>query len=251
MGNERHYYISQIANGSAGIFLEKPDWKITDQQFDLERVKTQVYEKAKHILSLLYSEKISLQKLNVTDIRHLLTEEVSGSDVLPRELVSKLEEVKSEFEENLSKNVYGKKQHAYKIPNAEELQKLLIIPKNYNTRDHACRIYLRVCLRVLFEQFFTDPELYHKLVDKIIDHVQDEVNKNKKDTAEKLPELKRIFYTVNRREFGQKFLDAPQDLKKLKANFSYEIPSQDLRTLFVDFQRMMSRLQELETAASD
>jgi len=44
-----------------------------------------------------------------------------------------------------------------------------------------------MCLRIFFEQFFNDQELYEALIEKIIEHVQDEVDKGKKDTAEKLP----------------------------------------------------------------
>jgi hypothetical protein len=159
---------------------------------------------------------------------------------------NEIENIKDQFADYVCKNIYGKKQHSYKIPNAEELQKLLIIPKNYSVRDHVPRIFLRMCLRILFEQFFENQSLYDALVEKIIEHVQDEVDKKKKDTTEKLPELKKIFYKTNRREFSQKFLDPPANLKTVKANFKYFLPQQHLQKLFVDFWQMMARLQDVE-----
>jgi hypothetical protein len=246
MGNERHSYISQIANGSAGIFLQKPDWLVSDDKLDIKKIKLEIFKKARSILALLTAEKITIQHLNTCSIKELLDMASEHKGELPKELDSMVEGVQREFDDYIGKNVYGKKQHSYKIPNSEELQKLLMIPKNYSVRDHLSRIFLRVCLRTLFEQFFSDEELYETLVEKIIDHVQEEVDKKRKDTFEKLPELKKIFYKTNRKEFSQKFLDPPLNLKTLKANFDYKLPDEDIRNLFVDFWKMISRLQEGE-----
>src|SRR5690606_27561689 len=136
MGNERHYYISQIANGSTGMFLEKPDWKVSKEGFNLDKTKDDIYKKAKRIISLLSSNQINMQNLNNQKIDEILQPGTPIDISLPQELEKEIEEVQNEFEDYISKNVYGKKQHAYKIPNAEELQKLLMIPKNYNVKDH-------------------------------------------------------------------------------------------------------------------
>jgi hypothetical protein len=32
MGNERHYYIGQIANGSAGAFLQRSEWDLNNKK---------------------------------------------------------------------------------------------------------------------------------------------------------------------------------------------------------------------------
>lgn len=103
-----------------------------------------------------------------------------------------------------------------------------------------------MCLRVLFEQFFKDENLYNLLIDKIIVHVKDEVDKNKKDTVEKLPELKKLFYQTNREEFSQKFLHPPADLKTLKANFNYTLPIHRLKDLFIDFLDLLNKLHDNE-----
>lgn len=250
MGNERHYYISQIANGSAGIFLQKPDWQVSKDNFDIKKIKEEIFKKGKRILALLSDNKITMQHLNSCSIQELLDMASTNKGELPKELDTQIEGVEREFDDFIGKNVYGKKQHSYKIPNAEELQRLVMIPKNYNVKDHMSRIFLRICLRTLFEQFFSDQELYDTLVDKIIDHVQEEIDKKRKDTFEKLPELKKIFYKTNRKEFSQKFLDPPQNLRTLKANFDYKLPEEDIKKLFVDFWKMISRLQENEKGSN-
>jgi len=242
MSNERHYYIRQLANGFAGVFLEKAEWKLENNRFDLKALKSRIYLRARKILSLLYNQIITVDELNSSKIENILAEHEEEQVNLPAEVQKKITKAEESFEDYILKNVYGKKKHAYKIPNAEELQKAFLINKGSDIQTHISSIFLKISLRVLFEQFFNNKDLYNALVDKIIEHVHVEVDKKKKDTNEKLPELKKIFYKVNRTEFGQKFLDAPFNIKGMKVAFKYSIPYDEIQPLACDFLDMTQRI---------
>ena len=109
MGNERHYYISQIANGSAGIFLEKPDWKskTTPSTSTLSRPrstkKARISSSSSTLTKSTYRASIPSLSMNSSPIN------LNPRTPSPRDLESSIQEIQTEFEDYVSKNVYGKK----------------------------------------------------------------------------------------------------------------------------------------------
>lgn len=66
-----------------------------------------------------------MQHLNTMKIEDILTIQQDPNFQIGNQILYQLNNAKSDFEDYIAKNVYGKKQHSYKIPNTEELQKLL------------------------------------------------------------------------------------------------------------------------------
>jgi hypothetical protein len=138
MTNERHYYICQLANGSAGLFLEKADWKLDAseaQSVNVAALRTTISNQIRKVMNALYSTQISLTDLNSNGFEKVvdvLTENaINGSTVLTQSQQQSFGEQLSkglkDFDDNLIQQVYGKKKHAYKVPNVTELQKLVMI----------------------------------------------------------------------------------------------------------------------------
>mmetsp|Transcript_33075 Transcript_33075/g.29963 ORF Transcript_33075/g.29963 Transcript_33075/m.29963 type:complete len:125 (+) Transcript_33075:937-1311(+) len=111
MGNERHYYIGQIANGSAGVFLNKPEWDISGNKNvqSLDTLKESIYTKAKRITNLVFENKITIADLNSKTIDDLLLNDPVPVTQMTEKIENEIVNIKNTFGDYICKSIYGKK----------------------------------------------------------------------------------------------------------------------------------------------
>jgi hypothetical protein len=87
-----------------------------------------------------------------------------------------------------------------------------------------------------------DDAVYSVIVSKIIDHLKVELGKSKKESSsDKLAELKRVFYQINRRSFVQKFIEPPMLIKSSKSSFQYYIPTHEVQPIVDEFVQVLTK----------